>query len=307
MAASMRMIYRATGGIGRAAWDWAMAQSLDQFNDYIQTNARWNVVVQDYVRYYGRYVNGYNDLRGNLYCSSHYVGSRVEAYKLITHEACHNWYRGHHASPGMVGKGGHRIYTFTPADFSVMRVRRKPGVAPWDDPRNKPSVVAETVVVDPGWYGYIDVLSNDTQARGWKIYFHGNRAVSSDPRVETAAINGPGIKVATYPEFKKCTIKYQVRTEMGADSAVWAELTLVAKAPEYAWTNPDDRYDVDNSGRVTSRDALLALNRSGMEVDTSFPPEDSSGNRIYPDVNEDGRVTSRDALAVINQLGRYRG
>ncbi|GAA5510298.1 DUF7619 domain-containing protein [Novipirellula caenicola] len=82
--------------------------------------------------------------------------------------------------------------------------------------------------------------------------------------------------------------------------------TLVAGGP---WTNPLDRFDVDDRDGVTALDALLVINelsrRSVIDVDGRLPNSRSIElPPSYYDVNADGFATPLDALQVINQLGR---
>lgn len=303
MTARATLHIQTNRGIPHADVRWAIQQSLDQINDYIQTNTHWHIYWRDlvYVPRVG-YVNGYNDLRGRIYMSARFQSSRAEVYKLALHEEAHSWYPGHHAQVGMLGRGGVGPFTFTPADFHYMRPRRKSGPDPWNDPRNFPDLSADTAIVKPGTVTYVDVLENDEQARGWGLQFHGNQAQSSDPRVETGAISGLGIKVVTPSDFEECTITYEVRTEIGSDSRRTGELSVVAESPKFEWTNPDNPYDVNADGRVSALDALNIINHGSGPVDESNPATDSQGRRIYPDVNEDDRVSSLDALQVINHL-----
>lgn len=76
-----------------------------------------------------------------------------------------------------------------------------------------------------------------------------------------------------------------------------------APASTSGWRNPVNALDVNNSGSVTSRDALTIindLNRNGGRAlngnATDFSPV------VYLDVNGDGWISSADALLVINRL-----
>lgn len=69
--------------------------------------------------------------------------------------------------------------------------------------------------------------------------------------------------------------------------------------PEYPWQNPDDKYDVNDDGRVTSSDALKVINAIGrIDVDKTVKP------RYFYDVNGDGKITASDANMVINAMRR---
>jgi hypothetical protein len=67
--------------------------------------------------------------------------------------------------------------------------------------------------------------------------------------------------------------------------------------------HPWNRYDVNSDGQVTVLDALVVINRLGLE---SGMPQLFHQSRQAPfyDVSGDEQVTVRDALHVINQLGR---
>jgi len=63
------------------------------------------------------------------------------------------------------------------------------------------------------------------------------------------------------------------------------------------------RFDVDRSGTITPRDALVVIN----QMSRNRNPEGESSSRIpvfRPDVNRDGQVTALDALLVINHMAR---
>lgn len=285
---------------------WAVGQALDQINSYIDTNASWRVYWRDYVYVPGRgYVNGYNDLRGRIYLSSHYIRTKVSVYKGCLHEMSHSWYPYHHTSYGMLGRGGVKIYTFTPRDFAVMRPRRIAGSPdPWEDPRNLPDLTADTAIVEPSSRTVINVIENDRQARGWSINLTGVPEVVEG----TGSCHRYGhdhIVFFAPDNFEHAKIKYEVRSEMGSDSQAIGSLDIVATPEQFRWTNPDNKYDVNDDGRVSALDALITINHQG-PVDESEPALDDNGNRIYPDVNDDDRVSSLDALQVINELSRNR-
>ncbi len=75
-----------------------------------------------------------------------------------------------------------------------------------------------------------------------------------------------------------------------------------------SWQNPINRWDVDSSGLVTARDALVVINslRTGGARALTGDPPDSAPYR-YVDVNGDGRLTARDALLVITAISRHPG
>ncbi len=71
-----------------------------------------------------------------------------------------------------------------------------------------------------------------------------------------------------------------------------------------AWQNPSDRFDVNNSGGVSTADALVIINQL-RQRNPNLPPVNDEVDRFY-DVNGDGRVTAADALQVINEVARRR-
>ena len=74
----------------------------------------------------------------------------------------------------------------------------------------------------------------------------------------------------------------------------------------HPWQNGLSRHDVNQSGDVTSRDALNIINQLAIVQQPELPPltevEDFDGS--YYDVNGDNQITALDALQVINEVGR---
>ena len=72
------------------------------------------------------------------------------------------------------------------------------------------------------------------------------------------------------------------------------------------WQNVLDQWDVDNSGDVTSLDALLIVNQLPRSEGSKLPPPTSLSQFTgsYFDVSGDGNLTSIDALRVINEVAR---
>ena len=68
------------------------------------------------------------------------------------------------------------------------------------------------------------------------------------------------------------------------------------------WQNPFDRFDVDRSGDVGTRDALVTINRLARQIDSTLPLLPESVDEFFYDVNGDGTATPSDALAVVNRL-----
>ena len=79
---------------------------------------------------------------------------------------------------------------------------------------------------------------------------------------------------------------------------------LIAAAPP--WQNPANRLDVNNSGNVSSLDALIISNylgSNGNGTGSVTIPHPAPAPTFFYDVNGDGLVTALDALQVINSLG----
>lgn len=78
---------------------------------------------------------------------------------------------------------------------------------------------------------------------------------------------------------------------------------VVNQAP---WQNSLSRWDVNQSGSVTSRDALLIINQLQQEQGPELPAITSLDEftGMYVDVSGDGRITALDALLVLNELRR---
>ena len=73
-----------------------------------------------------------------------------------------------------------------------------------------------------------------------------------------------------------------------------------------AWTNPVDRYDVNNGGTVAPIDGQTIINFLSAQGVSSYviaPDQPLQSGRYY-DVNGSGTVTSADALEVINEISR---
>ncbi len=70
------------------------------------------------------------------------------------------------------------------------------------------------------------------------------------------------------------------------------------------WTNPFDRFDVNDDHRVTPLDALALVN----ELNTKGPHQLGSANRAsaFFDVNDDGTLSPVDVLAVVQALDTSR-
>ncbi|MEO1527853.1 MAG: dockerin type I domain-containing protein, partial [Planctomycetota bacterium] len=68
------------------------------------------------------------------------------------------------------------------------------------------------------------------------------------------------------------------------------------------WQNPFDLFDVDRSGDVSVRDALVTINRLARQGDSELPLLPENADEFFYDVNGDGSSTPSDALAVINRL-----
>lgn len=79
----------------------------------------------------------------------------------------------------------------------------------------------------------------------------------------------------------------------------------IQSATANAFTNPDNRFDVDNNGFVTPRDALVLINdinSLGARSLESSAAAVSSG--YFLDVSNDGNLSAIDVLQVINEINR---
>ena len=93
------------------------------------------------------------------------------------------------------------------------------------------------------------------------------------------------------------SFQYQVSDNEGLVSNV--ANSVVNILPTSQWTNPVDRYDVDDSDNVSPGDALTIINviaDGGFRDLPSERPEDT----YFLDVTNDNRLTPADALAVID-------
>ena len=94
--------------------------------------------------------------------------------------------------------------------------------------------------------------------------------------------------------------------ELAADPDIQAGLSVVesseAPLPRH---NAVDPLDVDVSGTLTPRDALLVIDHVNYGDPSLTQPDDESAPGVFDtDVNDDGQVTVADADAVIQALGR---
>lgn len=73
-----------------------------------------------------------------------------------------------------------------------------------------------------------------------------------------------------------------------------------------AWQNVISPHDVDGSGRVSARDALIVINHLPELSETTLPEITSLEvfDGFFVDVSGDGRLSASDALQVINELVR---
>lgn len=299
--------YHVTPRDGRAEYEWAADKIEEVYNDYFSNRTRFEIHVVDVARdSWGRPVSGIYAGRNRAYVSDRYIGNRAGKWKLGMHETMHKFAPYHHASPGLLGRGGVAIHTITAADWTAITrggLRVKAGrPRPWVDPKNKPDVTNDEVEIDPGVVTLVDVLANDRSPRGFALALHGNQATSNNAKVQASGYNQQ-IRVVAADGFGAATIKFQVRNEIGSDSAVWSELTVRERKPTFSWTNEANPADVNDDGRVSYLDVLVIVNHTGQPVDESRPLVGSHGEQIYPDANGDGRVSSLDWLFVINRMG----
>jgi hypothetical protein len=81
----------------------------------------------------------------------------------------------------------------------------------------------------------------------------------------------------------------------------------VADGNTLTWQNPNNRFDVDNSGDVTALDVLILINEinahSARKLPDPLPPDLPPP---FLDVNGDGTIAPLDVLAVINAINSAR-
>ncbi len=69
--------------------------------------------------------------------------------------------------------------------------------------------------------------------------------------------------------------------------------------------NPDDRFDVDARGTVTSADALRVINVIGQrQGKPDLDPENEQPDGVFVDATGDYKVTALDALVIINEIAK---
>lgn len=274
------------------------SRAAGQF-EYFGFNWHFDIRVKGWVYYYGRRVSGVYS-GGDVWISAYNNQSPRTFCLLIMHEMMHRRRLGHHTRSGIMGSSGGGLVTWTQADLDFLRLN--PALKPWDDPRNYPRTVEDHVIVEPGSRTEIDVLANDVDPRGWEPLVLRSHPVASRGTARRAYVGGKWICVFFSPqEPGPVEIEYEVQSQASAIRK--GKLTVQVESPQQDWQNPENQYDVDGSGQVTARDALLVINRVGDPVDRSRVATDSSGNRIYPDVTGDDRISSLDAIQVINHIG----
>ena len=80
-------------------------------------------------------------------------------------------------------------------------------------------------------------------------------------------------------------------------------LVAAAMASQKPWQNALNPLDVDDSGAVVPRDALIVINRiNAIGLQQLPPPVSNQSPPPYYDVNGDGSVTALDALQIVNLL-----
>jgi photosystem II stability/assembly factor-like uncharacterized protein len=88
-----------------------------------------------------------------------------------------------------------------------------------------------------------------------------------------------------------------------ATDSVDGVVTIVSSAT--AWTNPENRLDVDSSGVVSSNDVLVTINELNVPtlIDSSNRlPDVRNPGQFFYDVDGDGFATAIDVLTIINHL-----
>lgn len=91
------------------------------------------------------------------------------------------------------------------------------------------------------------------------------------------------------------------RIDFGSASLVISEPTVVATSP---FTNPVNRFDVDNDGYVVPRDALYLITDINENGARQLNPLIGAVSGPYLDVTGDGFLSPRDARDLINEINR---
>lgn len=86
---------------------------------------------------------------------------------------------------------------------------------------------------------------------------------------------------------------------VNAPSVAGAAATM--EAVRFPWCNPINRYDVNDDGVISGRDALNIINRINSWGSGLLPPVMYGGDFFY-DIDCDRRITARDALQIINRI-----
>jgi len=160
-------------------------------------------------------------------------------------------------------------------------------------PTNRPPVAKPDIAtVKSNEVATIGPLANDTDPDGDRLTI----TKATTPFASELKIVGSQVTFKPITNKGTAVIAYTV-SDGKADASSTITVTVV---PVYSWTNPVNKFDVNNDGRVTSLDALTIINavQRGEQVDQSKEPTK------FWDVNDDFMITSLDVLLVINELRR---
>jgi hypothetical protein len=108
------------------------------------------------------------------------------------------------------------------------------------------------------------------------------------------------------------TLVYGDRNAVPIDKIAYVPATLTiggSSGGGEGYTNPNNRFDVNNDSFVSPIDVLLLINLLNQGQGGSLPgkgnggsPEGEAGENYYVDVDSDGYFTPLDALLIINEL-----
>ena len=115
---------------------------------------------------------------------------------------------------------------------------------------------------------------------------------------------------ASFRFNKLVTNSAQARESVSTSNQEPASLTATASPSIASSTDTSlsdvNPLDVDGSGQITPRDALLVINYLSRQAEEDADQASAAGSFDSLDVNQDGVITPMDALRVINYLDRAR-
>jgi len=208
---------------------------------------------------------------------------------ILAHEIGHLIFGAAHSSdPKCIMHSNASTADLCPAEKARLVAKYGPA-----KPTNRPPVAKPDIAsVKSNEVATIGPLANDPDPDGDKL------TITKATTAFASELKIVGSQVTFKPITNKGTavINYTI-----SDGKTEASSTItVTVVPVYSWTNPVNKYDVNNDGQVTSLDALTVINAvaRGEQVDPSKEPA-----KFY-DVNGDMKISSLDGLLVVNELNR---